>query len=211
MRPVQGGSILEVSNIGTCNGQRVMNVWHYRWDGAPTPVADGDLIVGALQDTLQPGGPAGMLPLLKAMCNEIMRWDYVKYQWISPIRYSPVNLELGMGVGQVVTEPLPQNVAGVVTLQSIFGGAGSTGRKHFGGLSAEDEAAGLMTDTFKNHAVELMNLMGAEVNTFGVQPTSKLVPVIYDKATPANSIPWISYTVQETSRVMRRRTVRVGI
>jgi len=56
-----------------------------------------------------------------------------------------------------------------------------------------------------------MNLMGAEVNTFGVQPTSKLVSVIYDKTDHTLSIPWTSYTVQETSRVMRRRTVRVGI
>jgi len=210
MRPVTGGSILEVANVGLINGQTIMNVWHYRWDGAPSVAVDGDLITNVLRPVLQGGPLPGLLDGLKAMCNEICAWQYIRYQWITPIRYAPIQNPIDSGNGAAVDQALPQNVCGVVTLQSIFAGPGFTGRKHFGGLSVTDEATGLMTNEFRLSANLIMEVMIQEVPTPGVQASSTLVPVIFDRLNPENSVPWIAYHVQDTSRVIRRRTVGVG-
>lgn len=211
MRPVQGGAILEVQNVGSEFGQRVMNVWHYRWEGAASPVADGDAIVADLKAVIQPGAVGGLLGALRAMCTESMSWNYIRYQWIAPIRYAPVNNALGAGPGTQAGEAMPPNVCGVVTLKSIFAGPGSTGRKHFGGLTTADELQGLMTEQFFDSANLVMEIMKSEVPTGGVQINSKLVPVVLDKVDYTISIPWTEYEIQDTSRVLRRRTVRVGI
>jgi len=211
MRPVQGGAIIEVSNIGVLNGQRVMNVWHYRFDGAPTPIVDGDELQSELRAVIQGGAAAGLLPALRAMCVEPMDWQRIRYQWIAPIRYSPVDVTVGNGPGADVAVPLPQNVCGVVTLQSIFAGPGSTGRKHFGGLSVDAIEAGLVTAAFKAAAILVMETMSSPVPTPAVQINSSLVPVVYDRVDYTISVPWTGYTIQDTSRVLRRRTVGVGI
>jgi len=85
-RPVQGGAILEVANLGRQNGQRVMNVWHYRFDGATTPTADGDALVAALKLTIQPNAANGLLAELRGMSNEAITWEGIRYQWIHEIR-----------------------------------------------------------------------------------------------------------------------------
>lgn len=210
-RPVQGGAILEVANLGEENGQRIMNVWHYKFDGATTPTADGDALVNVLSGILQGGGADGLLDLLKAQTNEIVTWQSVRYQWITPIRYSPTVVTADNGPGEVADPPLPQNVSGVATLHSMFAGPGGSGRKHFGGLSTTDEGGGEMMNQFLVNTSPILELMMEVVDTGAVQVGSSLVPVIFNRVTPANSIQWTGYTIQDTSRVMRRRTVRVGI
>lgn len=210
-RPVQNDSYLEVTNLGVVNDQRIMNVWHYRFTVPGTTVVDGDALVDVLKQNIQAAVGDNLLVNLRAMCHPGVVWQKVRYQWIHPIRYSPTESAVGAGAGALDEDELPQNVAGVVTLNSIFGGPGSTGRKHFGGLTQSSVTNGMMTNSWNILATDVCIPMSNTIDTVAVQAASFLVPVIWDRATPANSIHWENFTLRDTARVMRRRTIGVGL
>jgi len=209
-RPVTDLAVLQVSIIGRYAGQRIMNVWHY-WLVDPTPVGlDGDAVVTALMAVLNPGGGGDILRLYRTMSNEACDWLQVRCQWISPIRYSYTVFTNGTGPGEVVGQPLPANVAGVVTLRTTDPGPGGMGRKHFSGLTVTDVSGSIMTNDFLVNVSPILDRMGQFIDLAALSADASLVPIVYNKTDLAASNIWTAYTIQDTSRVMRRRTVGVG-
>lgn len=209
-RPVSDGAVLEVRVFGICNGQRLMNVWHY-WLIDPTPTTiDGDAAVNALLAVLNPGGGGDLLRLYRAYSNENVTWLRLHLQWVAPIRYSYISVNNGAGAGEVVEGPLPVNVCGVAQLRSIDPGPGGSGRKHFGGLSVTDVSGSLMTNDFITGVEPIIERMGQIIDLAALSADATLNPAIWNKEDHTKTNIWTSYQLMSTSRVMRRRTVGVG-
>lgn len=209
-RPVTNNSVLEVAFRGTGAGGMLMNIWHYRLEGAGSSVVDGDAIVNLLKAQIQSAPGSSVLNSMCLMCHETVNWHDIRYQWITPLRYTPVTSTVGNGSGNKVDQALPMNVAGVWTLRTLFAGRAGIGRKHFGGLSVSAVSSSEMTPAFEADCQAVMLMMTLPVNCGPVSPGLMLQAVVYHRVDPTVSHVITGYEMQTTSRVMRRRTVSVG-
>lgn len=208
-RPVPGNSVLEVTFVGDGNSGKLLNVWHYKLDNVAAAV-DGDAITTLLRAQIQPAAGGGVLESMCNMCHETVTWRHIRYQWITPIRYTPITDTTGGGNGTHATQALPMNVCGVLTLRTLFAGRSGLGRKHFGGLSVTDVNAGTMTPLWQANVTPVSLVMTLPVNLTPVQPGLTLQAVVFHRAAPELSHTIAGYQTQETARVMRRRTLFVG-
>jgi len=210
-RPVIQNAVLEVASEMSVQGQTLLNIWHYQLIGATPGTYDGDDIVTAVIAEIGTGAADDLALLMRAYTNEACDYVRTKYQWVWPTRYAPVFSGVGAGPGTNVAQPLPANVAGVATLQSTLAGPAGRGRKHFGGLSVDDIDAGSITMALAGGIENVCQLMGQTIITGGIAGGGNMLPIIYHRDVPTLSQIWDSFVVRMTSRVMRRRTVGVGI
>lgn len=209
-RPVTSDAILEVTFVADGNGGTLLNVWHYKFDSPFQATVDGDSVVTLVQQILQPAGANNVLERWRITLSEGVIVQHIRYQWITPLRYTPVTDEVGHGPGADPTPALPMNVCGVVTLRTLFAGKHGIGRKHFGGLTSAACDQAMMSDTFKTDIAVLMGPMMQRIVLTTIQPGLGLLPCVYNRANPTASHQLNGYVIQGTARVMRRRTLYVG-
>lgn len=209
-RPVGSNSLLEVALVSTYQGSTILNIIHYRLLTAAPAVLDGDLVVDAAIAVLQT--PAESLAkVFRDAANAAMELLHFRYQWIFPDRYSPVQVDDNCGAGQNANDGLPSNVAGVITKRSIFAGPHGHGSFHMSGLSAGDTNGALLAGPYKVLLSVIAARLDDSISLSALLSGASLVPVIHDRASPATSAQWGEASVQDTARVMRRRTLGVGI
>lgn len=202
---IQPGDIIEVRLNMRMNGQRLMNVCHYR--NGEDEVADAQT---ALQNTLDelfdaPGGSVSDAYLDNA--TDDLTLDYADAQVIYPLRRAYERYLIGTNCSAVST-PLPQNIQGSITKRSTFAGAGSEGRIEVPGLTVDHVTAGMMTTAglaFLNDVATAW-IVPLTLGTF----VAAARPIIYHRANPNTSVTWETITLQPQSRVARRRTVGLG-
>lgn len=210
-RPVNQNAKMEVTSRCSMQGQTILNVWHYTLTGGAAGTYDGDAIQAALRSEIGLAVADDLPMLMRAFTNEAVDFLDLRYQWIWPTRYSPVYSGTGSGPGAIAETPLPANVAATTTITTEVAGPAGRGSKHWGGLSITDLDAGFITATLKGHLDNVMQLMGQVVTPAMGAGGNSLVPIVYHRAAPNASYPWSQFIHQNTSRVMRRRTVGVGI
>jgi hypothetical protein len=209
-RPVGSGSIVEVVFEQQEVDQSVLNVFHYRLNNDTDFVVDGDAVTQLIANWLLIG--LGNIPaLIKPAFNT--QWQYLRLrtQWITPTRYTPLSYSTGAGPGTNVNAPLPQNCATTITKRGLLAGRHSIGSSHWAGMTTADLASGVITAGRLATMVGIGDKVFATIDTSSVPGSIDLVPVIFNRVTPAASLNVVDFVVQSTSRTMRRRTVGLGV
>lgn len=209
MPTIISGDIVAVTFETFFNGQQCLNTFHYRYDLDSGTTEDASIAIAALASRLN--GVNQLFPsyaaCLVAMAGEIKTYMQV----IFSVRYIKNIVDNDHDVGQLEETPLPQNLAGVITLRGDFAGRMNIGNKHITGIPViyveegiiQPDMLALYTN-LASAATEKQSEIVVGTNTFS------FTPVIFHRANPLDSAVITNFIVQDTVRVMRRRTVRVG-
>lgn len=196
-------TVFSVTIEGDLLGQQVMSVFHYQYRGdASVPHDDA---IAALTELVE--APNQLYDNYRAAVPENLTNLIIRYQRTHPVRYAQV-VEippLRTGTRDICTTP---NVGFAITKQCEEAGRGFVGTVHVPGLAPADQDGGFLTVGFKAIADILADQIQQVVSVGGAG--NRIVPVLFKRSNPA-LCPQVTNTfTQDTVRVMRRRTVRVG-
>jgi len=200
------GDVISVTYNGEYANQQIRNVLHYRAaNNGSSATPEGDLLAIA-QDFANPLTNPLTTALQDALVDAFA-WTGITTQRVSPTRTIQMT-HASSWPGAVAGAGLPPNVAAVITKRTQTPGRKGVGSLHLTGIDAALVTDGVITNlmTFDGVATEMLAARTVAAIT------CTLDPVIYNPTLP----PFFSARLfdtfsQDTIRVMRRRTVRVGI
>lgn len=209
--PLDAGAVLQVNFFGTLHGQRVMNTFHYMADATPDPLVDYRTYISALKDQLATVD-TGLIATLNALWPNNAYMDHMKIQPVYPERQRYVQYPLAID-GTVGDDADTANVA-----MSIRRNAEVIGRMGVGRVQIP-LADLYRVDGYVDLAALIIPLEAftdallAIITT--VTPAMTWQPILFgislDPLAPyVNTSPLFTATPEDTIRVMRRRTVRLG-
>jgi len=190
-------------------GQTILTVLHYKLV-ATTTFPDGIAELTALRDHLTtPADPNQILDSLMDCQVADLSHVYQTVQLVYPLR-RPVLSGGTTGPGNQANPGMPSNVAGVVIKQSSVAGRGRAGSLHVGGIARADISGGMVSAGLGTRLETLAGRLTLDVPTTG-GVAEVWEPVIWNARTPSSTASIAGAYAQDTARVMRRRTLRVGI
>jgi hypothetical protein len=203
--------IYSVTAVGRCIDQTIMLTHHYRLSAFPAGATDitvRDRLIDFMRGDAG-GDDIWETPYLAAMPQnyELQFWQVQK---VRGTRGAYRQYARGTP-GLLAVDARTANVAGVVTLKTDFGGRNQISNKHVGPLpdNAVYYTAGSLTALMKGF---LTTLQGGLLSfCFAALQGWQFDPVILHKTGPTISNTLTTGIVQPTVRVMRRRTVGLGI
>lgn len=215
---VVGNSVCQVTLISTLFGQTVMNTFHYRLDLSGGNVAAGSAFLSDFNDALNAGG--GLFEQY-ILCLPTQALNiHADFQWIDPDRFIKRTFVVNPtgGAAHVCTTP---NLAAVLELRGNIASRRSVGTKHLPGLGGTAVAAGIVQAELRAQIQELGDQAVLDVAVGG----RTMRPIVFGRARPSYTKPdgtvvpalpksykdVTGYVDQATARVMRRRTVGLGI
>ena len=191
-------------------GQQVITTMYYRVVTPATAGADLTATYTALDGWVETLGGmdsvyAGMFT---ASYNNIKR----VIQKIYPTRWlRRVNDSNDVAGTRATTEGAPPpNVAAAVTFQSLGVGRHGRGTKHIVATKPSDTINGVLVGAFADAIRSWADQASVRITLDAPAAGMVLEPIIYNKANAALSFGIDTYSLQTTSRVMRRRTVGQG-
>lgn len=202
-RPV--GSILQVSVRYTSCGQQLLNVLGYR---VITQSTEGDVQAEQAGLASQLNAANNLIDKMRAcMSNETTVQD-VTVQFIRDTRFARTVLEVD-APGTIAEPCATANVACTITKRTEYSGRWAVGAFHIGGLPNTAYDGGLIDTDYKTVA----NALGAQLldNIGGVGGGLYQPVIIHPPGTHGGYSALIATETQDTLRVMRRRTVGLGI
>lgn len=207
---VQLGDVVSVDFLYTFNGQRLINTFAYEVDEPPTdPTSWDDGYDGIVTMVSEVGG---LKAALKAVMSNEVQFDAIRVQVVAPFRLVYHKQDL-FEFGDVDNPPLPQNVASSLERYGAGAGRRNVGRIQIPGLTINDVEDGKTNVVYRL----LVDEVGQEMTlprTGTVGLGSHIRPVLINRDEDGviiGTTPVIGYRIQDTVRVMRRRTVGLGI
>lgn len=202
-------SIVEMSIRYSLNSQQFICIRHYKQnpDSAVT-LTDGPTAVAQLAaawDVAVDGVSTGF----GAFCHDDVRIHEIRAQAIYPTRYAYQAFTPTVTAGSRDGDAAPQNITAVATVRTPFTGRHQHGNVFMAGLIVADVVAGLLTDECKDALALAVAPLVRDIST--ADPVSSWNAVIYNRTTPADSAYVSGWFPQDQARVMRRRTVGLGI
>lgn len=215
--PINSNDVFQVTIRGFMFGQLVMTTLHYRYAPGSPVITNGSTALDDIFGQLDLGGD--VLDDLSTILPPQLGSIEVDLQWVYPLRYRrqtylPSNTA-GLGTATTVG-----NVDAVMTLFGETATRRSIANKHLP-CSPDDCDQGLMTAAYKLAATAYVAQVQADLN-----PGAGLrfyEPIIWGRpqvaftkcgvdhpALPALRTDVAGAFIQDTSRVMRRRTVGAG-
>lgn len=207
MASVAVGDTLQYVVGYKCAGQQLLLVRHYRCEKPPP--ASG--LVDALGDFLAAvavGGTHDLITPLRNVLCESTKIEWHRAQKVDPQRYRGVQDVVNLD-GNNGTDPLPSNVAATITLGTEEAGRGFSGSSHIGGLAKENSNSNEWTAGFQALLIILGQRLSQGVIGTLLDPT--YVPITYKPGANPNYHKITLSIVRSDCRVMRRRTLGVGI
>jgi len=210
-------SIMQVTYEQQVNNQTIMNVLHYtNMNDYPTkdPIAVCDAMVNVLKVT----NTNPLVVAMKALQSVTLDYKHVHVQLIYPIRYVKRTGDMATN-GDAAGLCNAQNVAFTITKKATFANRSGIGSFHLGGIGDGKYAEGLISPgafiELDGVAEQmLINIAEPVEGTTWFPCLANRTPIVGTdpvKYQISGSVP-ISYTVAQTTlRVMRRRTVGLGI
>lgn len=205
--PLPTGAVIQVTILGTDgDANRRINVLHYQFTSSTGFPDYKDWLDTVLWPHLSQVN--GILDQMKrSMCNACS----IEQVWMQPV--TPVRrLKLIKQYGQVGVVNLPQgppNVAVTFTKYTESAARWGLGSFHFGGLCQNINNAGRVNDL--GYGVQLDALANSLKQAVFLGASLVAVPVLYSGDEPQRVTEVIDVQWQKTIRVMRRRTLGVGI
>lgn len=202
--PLQQNSIIAVTAWQLYQGQLLLNVNHYQFqDLAQAP--DYRVEMNALLADLNAVG--SLAERMADACHEDWELTRLTAQPVFPVRLASQELAVNRAGAKPGTAA-PSNVAGVITKHTDLATRYGIGSWHQGGLRAVDVENGVIANDLDT---DLTNI-GIQVNAArdGTNP-NVFVAVLWNINTPNRVTEITGTSVRDTSRVMRRRTLRVGV
>lgn len=208
MASIGNNDIAQVTMIGKHAGQYVLSVFHYQYEGPAVGADQYQAVLAALSNDfyqrvwLAAGG-------MRSCVAPQYYLQRIRTQIVHTIRGYYVD-QMVDSIGNAAGEPaLPPNDSVCV---SIFGekvGRGRTGSKHFPAVPADWILSGTIDPdrigTYVSAAQKFQLVL------LGADPAQNFRPVIWNPRMPLERNRVRGIRVEETSRIMRRRTVGVGI
>lgn len=207
--PIMSGDIVQVIVRSTFQGDALLNVLYYK---ALSSYADDsyretleELAAGLIVDDIN----SLTDPMLAVMGGNV-RLDYLQLQRVYPTR-SPYIRETVATNGTYAEDCYTGNVCGVITKQCEAVGRGRSGSFHMGGLGGTLYSQGVLTADAILLFEDIANAL--RITQLGVAEDTGFRPGTFnpDLGAPGNFNPLLDTVVQQTLRVMRRRTLGVGI
>lgn len=198
------GDVILTSFNGLWHGQKVLSTFYWGINtvtGAPSNAA----FIAALDAQLLSGGNLVLkfLPCAPPQYTLVERW----HQFVAPLRTQKVIVTSGLA-GTGATASTTANVANVITRRGDLANKHNVGSLHVPASNANvGYANGLIGAAQQALLQTLATQMLAPVVMAGV---GSVLPILWFKPSILNATPITSTTVQQTIRVMRRRTVGVG-
>lgn len=203
------GTIFEYTVVGNVNGQKCMTVLHYCCS-APSAIGDPQDETSALMSELEPLGSIAVIANMQACQSGEYNIDYTRGQLFNANRFSYVRHV--MAIAGTIAEPCSaQNVNATITKRTQYSGRNQVGSVHLPGLADSEYESGLITtgakvflDDFAREAKKTIAITADTGRYFAcVWHREETFPVWADQ--------WKSWITQPEVRVMRRRTVGLGI
>lgn len=206
MAMMEVGQRLVVTFYGRLCGQRTLNTFWYQVASVPGGTSTHDAFIG-LHATM--GLAGGVRPAFRACTPSNYLLDQVWYQVITPVR-------LRKDVFAVTVNGLFDDVAHAPNLQaSITRGSELASKEHIGGIripigtTSQSSSEGFITSALKIKLDALALTMTQNIiNASG--PAATFRPLIGAAGDGAARICEVAFA-QDTTRVLRRRTVGLGI
>lgn len=201
-------SIIEAITMARINGQVVMMVRHYRQQPASVSYTDGR---ATLQDFLSQWDATAGYPYTEWAANASTEVSFFMHraQFIWPVRFAYESFIPTLPAGALAPPTSSQNQAIAFTVQSDGVGRSARATVHMAGSPAADLTNGLVTPAALTTLVTLKDALAAPIII--LTPAVTLLPCIYTRSSPADSQIITHGTIQPEARVMRRRTVGLGI
>lgn len=200
--PLLPDAVVQVIIETNLNSQRLLNVLHYQADG--TGAADYNVALNALIGVLLT--PGDLVDTLSACQSNEAQIRRISAQPVYPARLAIIS-EVQAIDGTVAQPALPQNTSLVVTKRSDLATRYGVGSIHIPGIPTTFVANGFITGAASAAMTAFADQASGQKMAAGIIWT----PVLWNLATPGRVTVWDRYVIQDTSRVMRRRTVGVGI
>jgi len=206
MAGLNNGDIIAVTMIGSCLGQRVQQSMFYSVITPSTSASVATALTNVLNDIV--ADPVSWPNQLLAFAPQNYSWSALRAQRVHPTRSAYAEVA-GLGAGLHAQDATTANVNGVITKRTLVGTRKGVGRMSTAPLTPDQFTAGLVTAG----TLAAMDLLGTVLNDpiSGGADLTDAEPVLWSKDTPTTSLLITSAQGQDTVRVMRRRTLRVGI
>jgi len=215
---VSGDSVCQVTFRGTLFGQTVMNTFHYRLDAAGGVLGTAGAFLDDFNGALDVAGGFYtkyvdcLPPQLSAISADL--------QWIDRDRFVKRTFSVA-AAGTFVHTPTTANLSACIELRANIADRRSIGTKHIPGLGGNAVAAGLLTGGLTAQLEAFVAECCLDVAAAG----RTMRPIVFGRARlgytdrhgvvhppiPTSYREIVSGTVQTTARVLRRRTVGLGI
>lgn len=201
------GDICQVTMFAEYQGSQIENVMHYRAKGTGS-VATGNNEILALCDKWQTIVNAGAGQQWKPLVVPQYTFNYVQAQIIYPTRRYYNTQTIGI-VGTATAPGVPSNCAAVVSFQSHLPGRGRSGSKHFTGFPQANITGAQITSGFQTQLINLADRMIQDqpFDTAGWTWEA----ILWSTRTLSDTAYIVNKLVHSSVRVMRRRTLYVGI
>jgi len=204
---VPSGARLLITFEGIHMGQQVMTTTCWRVTSFG-PVPDGSAMLEAVYTAITAAGK--LYPTWRDCLSEEVTGIKMKLQWVQPVRYAHRQFDVTPNTGDVVGVSMPSNVAAVITRRTDGVGPGQFGNLHMPGVPRTFISDGYLTTdatlVYAAFAVEAITgfsaTAGADTADFKPEPYSQTAPLVEN--------PYTTYAIQDTSRVERRRSIRLG-
>lgn len=203
-REVSTDAIAEVVFRGMLHGQVVMSLFHYRLNNAIVN-SDGTALATALNGFLN--NATRLLGDYASACSNELEITDVTVQWVYPTRYSLQRFTPVVTNGGNVDPSLPSNVAIALLKRTFLTGPRQRGVTHMPAVPVSNVVGSvLVAGALASYQLVCDDMDDVYITTGG----ETFEPLIYNKTFPVTSPQIQSVTVEETTRIMRRRSVGVG-
>ncbi len=201
---IDPGAILQLSFEGSLFSQQIMTVLSYKLVGEGV-LEDGAAAADAfLADAIAAGGIYRLW--LDCLAQSAINCDAYA-QWITPTRYAYRTAGAGNQVGTIGFDCISPNYSAGITRRGELANRHSISNLHMPAVPDTGVQEGRIQLVYET---PLQTFMEKSLEAFTVGFGLDLVPVAFNRADPSASVVLVEGFLQDTARVMRRRTVGVG-
>lgn len=214
--PVTNQSVFSYTVESDVAGQRCMNVYHYQLTASTGALADYVALAADLDAANRAANR--IVPLTAALMSSNNSITRTRVQSVYPTRLVVQEFSPGAVDGTQAGSPMPPNVSAVIEKTTDYASRWGRGSAHIAGVPIGEDSGGIWGGGFMASMVSLGAAIKLQLTTTGAAAT--WTPILYHAATAAKPdkpatttriTPITECYALDTVRVMRRRTVRVGI
>lgn len=200
--------VLQVTLGYIVQGQQCLLTRHYFLKNIPSDPDYDTWLSEVITSWLTGGTPISTK--MAAMQHPDVYQNFIMVQKVYPQRWYYLRIPQNIPGTFADAAALPSNSAVTITLQPETPGRGRSGSAHIGGLTMEAPTpSGRVSEAYQTLMTDLAEELQRGIG--GVAPNHYLEPCMYRPVGTNRINPVISFAIQDSMRVMRRRTLGLGI